>query len=106
MSTASKIEAAYRVFKPRGDIAWQRRAMCIGEDSDIFFPEHYAGPQGEKAVSIAKEICNTCEVKSECLAYAMRNKEAYGIWGGTTPRERGMKPKTYRPREHPERKKD
>lgn len=37
----------------------------------------------------ALTICKTiCPVKDECLAYALKNEERHGTWGGTTPRQR------------------
>lgn len=35
----------------------------------------------------AKEICDQCFVRDDCLGWALRNKP-HGIWGGTTERER------------------
>lgn len=37
----------------------------------------------------AAEMCAGCHVVEQCLAYAMANEERYGIWGATTPRQRG-----------------
>ena len=36
----------------------------------------------------AKRICAQCTVKSECLEYALKNDERFGIWGGLSERER------------------
>jgi Transcription factor WhiB len=36
----------------------------------------------------AKLICQTCPVIAECLAFALSNRENYGVWGGTTGRTR------------------
>ncbi|MDQ6659189.1 MAG: WhiB family transcriptional regulator, partial [Actinomycetota bacterium] len=33
-------------------------------------------------------ICTGCEVRSECLSYALSNDERFGIWGGLSERER------------------
>ena len=33
-------------------------------------------------------ICTSCEVKAECLDYALDNDERFGIWGGLSERER------------------
>lgn len=50
----------------------------------IFFPEE----PGRGAPKEAKLVCAGCNVKAECLAYALRNNERDGIWGGLTDRER------------------
>ena len=61
---------------------WQERANCLGVDPDLFFPERGASTREAKAV------CGGCEVRIECLEYALRNGEKFGIWGGMSERER------------------
>lgn len=36
----------------------------------------------------AKRICAACPVSAECLDFAQRHLEKFGIWGGLTERER------------------
>lgn len=63
---------------------WKMGAACLGVDPDLFFPE-----RGENADNAeAKRICRSCPVQVECLDYALENREIYGIWGGTSERER------------------
>lgn len=60
-----------------------KKAACKGhEPQDDFFPD-----RGSSTV-IAKAICRTCPVISECLEYAVERKERFGIWGGKSERER------------------
>ena len=33
-------------------------------------------------------ICTSCEVRAQCLEYALENDERFGIWGGLSERER------------------
>jgi hypothetical protein len=35
-------------------------------------------------------VCEGCTVRAECLAYALEDEDAFawGVWGGTSPRER------------------
>jgi len=33
-------------------------------------------------------VCRTCEVRAECLEYALENDERFGSWGGLSERER------------------
>ena len=61
---------------------WQDRALCAQTDPEAFFPEK-GGSTRE-----AKRICQGCEVRSECLEYALSNDERFGIWGGLSERER------------------
>ncbi len=63
-------------------LAWQDFANCRGADVDIFFPDRGASTRG------AKEICAACQVRSECLDYAVTRGEKFGIWGGLSERER------------------
>jgi WhiB family redox-sensing transcriptional regulator len=64
------------------DQGWQERALCAETDPEAFFPEK-GGSTRE-----AKKICTGCEVRSECLDYALGNDERFGIWGGLSERER------------------
>lgn len=64
------------------DQSWQERALCAETDPEAFFPEK-GGSTRE-----AKKICTGCEVKLECLEYALGNDERFGIWGGLSERER------------------
>ena len=64
------------------DESWQDRALCAQTDPEAFFPEK-GGSTRE-----AKKICTGCEVKAECLEYALANDERFGIWGGLSERER------------------
>lgn len=64
------------------ELAWQMDAPCAQTDPEIFFPED------KQDVRLAKTICRTCPVTAQCLAFAMENSETFGVWGGTTARER------------------
>ena len=59
-----------------GDRSWQTRANCMGVDPDLFFPERGASTKE------AKGVCRGCEVRLECLEYALQNGEMFGSWGG------------------------
>jgi WhiB family redox-sensing transcriptional regulator len=61
---------------------WQERALCSQTDPEAFFPEK-GGSTRE-----AKRICSRCDVKADCLEYALGHDERFGIWGGLSERER------------------
>ncbi|GAA4980009.1 WhiB family transcriptional regulator [Kineococcus glutinatus] len=61
---------------------WQELALCAQTDPEAFFPEK-GGSTRE-----AKRVCGSCEVRAECLEYALANDERFGIWGGLSERER------------------
>ncbi|MBT1018598.1 WhiB family transcriptional regulator [Canibacter sp. lx-72] len=65
-----------------GALSWQQRALCAETDPEAFFPEK-GGSTRE-----AKKICQQCEVRAECLEYALQSDERFGIWGGLSERER------------------
>ncbi|WP_309132526.1 WhiB family transcriptional regulator [Brevibacterium sp.] len=65
-----------------GELSWQDQALCAQTDPEAFFPEK-GGSTRE-----AKRVCGSCEVRSECLEYALANDERFGIWGGMSERER------------------
>jgi WhiB family redox-sensing transcriptional regulator len=70
------------LFDMNEEQEWQDRALCAQTDPEAFFPEK-GGSTRE-----AKRICQVCEVRSECLEYALGNDERFGIWGGLSERER------------------
>jgi WhiB family redox-sensing transcriptional regulator len=53
---------------------------CAAEP-DVFFvrddPDH-----------VARRLCRHCPVRDACLAFALRNREEFGVWGGLTHRGR------------------
>jgi WhiB family redox-sensing transcriptional regulator len=63
-------------------VEWQANARCAEVDPEIFFPERGGSSKAARAV------CAQCEVRDKCLEYALNNKEQFGIWGGTSERER------------------
>ncbi|CAN5260115.1 MAG: WhiB family transcriptional regulator [Euzebyales bacterium] len=64
------------------ELPWARKAKCLQAEPDTFFPEK-GGSTRE-----AKRICMLCDVREECLSYALANDERFGIWGGLSERER------------------
>lgn len=59
----------------------------IYESNTDLYVENYAN-RGVTPTQAAK-LCDGCHVIDECLAFALANEEKYGVWGGTTPRQRG-----------------
>jgi len=66
---------------------WVHRARCKDEDPELFFP---IGTTGPAAVQIerAKAICVRCDVRAECLEWAMSTAQDAGVWGGLSEEER------------------
>ncbi len=65
-----------------GELGWQTQALCAQTDPEAFFPEKGGSTRD------AKKVCGSCAVRAECLAYALKNDERFGIWGGMSERER------------------
>ncbi|GHE84926.1 transcriptional regulator WhiB [Streptomyces spiralis] len=66
---------------------WREHGACRFEDPELFFP------LGDGVLSLrqteqARAVCRRCPVLRECLAFALRNSEYDGVWGGMTAGER------------------
>lgn len=70
------------IFGLPEETSWQERALCSQTDPEAFFPEKGGSTRD------AKKICSGCEVRAECLEYALEHDERFGIWGGLSERER------------------
>ncbi|MGV0834468.1 WhiB family transcriptional regulator [Mycolicibacterium thermoresistibile] len=79
---SEEIDLASATIDEPADEQWQERALCAQTDPEAFFPEK-GGSTRE-----AKRICMGCEVRDECLEYALAHDERFGIWGGLSERER------------------
>lgn len=72
-----------------GDLDWQEFAACDGSDMGLFF-----GPDGERVEereareAKAKEICDGCPVRTDCLTHSLTAPEKSGVWGGLNEDER------------------
>jgi len=66
---------------------WREHAACRHCNPDLFFPAGTTGAAVHE-IAAAKAVCAECPVQSQCLRFARRTGQAYGIWGGTTEDER------------------
>lgn len=62
------------------DLSWMNEAACRNEPPDIFFPE-----RGE-TLAPARAICANCPSFDPCYERGLREK--FGVWAGTSERER------------------
>jgi hypothetical protein len=58
--------------------AWRGKALCRGLDPDLFYPVDV----DDAAMPV--RVCRRCPVRVACF----REREPWGIWGGTTEWER------------------
>ncbi len=61
---------------------WMTAARCRDRDPEQFFVR--GASQSRRAI----RMCERCPVREECLDYAISNEIEFGIWGGTTERQR------------------
>lgn len=64
------------------ELHWQESALCAQTDPDVFFPEKGG------STAPATSICKRCEVRADCLEYAISNDIRHGIWGGMSDNDR------------------
>lgn len=66
---------------------WRSLSACRDTDPELFFPLSAWGP-GQAQIASAKAICASCQVRSDCLQFALRSGQEFGVWGGTSEDER------------------
>ncbi|MTV26030.1 WhiB family transcriptional regulator [Nitriliruptoraceae bacterium ZYF776] len=66
---------------------WRTNAACTDEDPELFFPIGTTGPAVEQA-DAAKRVCARCDVREQCLEFALAANQDAGVWGGLTEDER------------------
>lgn len=81
----------------RTDATWPRGAACSypSVDRENFYPPG-VGPWSSAAErqqvidqrDAARKVCAECPVRTACLATALARREQWGIWAGTTGKQR------------------
>lgn len=61
---------------------WHLQGLCAQTDPEAFFQEK-GGSSRE-----ARRICKGCPVRDECLEFALKNDERFGVWGGMSAQDR------------------
>lgn len=68
---------------------WMGSALCAQVGGDLWYPDKAGMADYEQSFAQrAKRVCSLCDVRADCLAYALENDERDGIWGGLTPNAR------------------
>ena len=74
-----------QIVMSQADLAaleWRDGALCAQVDPEIFYVEKGG------STAAAKRTCRACDVRAECLEYALEHNEKWGVWGGMSERER------------------
>lgn len=67
---------------------WRKKAACRDEDPELFFPIGDSTFAAQHQIREALAVCGGCEVRQECLLWAIDNNCAFGVWGGVDEDER------------------
>jgi WhiB family redox-sensing transcriptional regulator len=70
---------------------WAERAACRDVNTNLFYPivNSGAGKNAKDTVEAAAiRVCAGCEVRLECLTWAIEHNEKHGVWGGMGEAER------------------
>ena len=87
VSTATDQSSVFPTRESMEPKMWRGDAACRDTDPDLFFPVGQTGP-AIAHIENAKAVCQTCDVRVECLEYALMTNQDAGIWGGLTEDER------------------
>jgi WhiB family redox-sensing transcriptional regulator len=68
-------------------VDWRHRSACLDEDPELFFPIGNTGP-AILQIEEAKQVCRRCEVREQCLSWALEAGQDHGVWGGLSEDER------------------
>ncbi len=63
-------------------VPWEEQARCNQYDPEIFFDPR------ARSERKAKSVCSRCEVREDCLAFALSSRTEFGVWGGLNGKER------------------
>ena len=86
-SSENPLAELWGLFKRDDDVS-----LCSQTDPEAFFPEKGGSTRD------AKRVCAQCEVREQCLKWAIDHDERFGIWGGMSERERRRYKKEHKER--------
>jgi WhiB family redox-sensing transcriptional regulator len=65
---------------------WMEQASCQYVDPELFYQDD--GQLSQRKAEAAVKVCRHCPVIMDCLRWAFRTDDQFGVLGGMTPRER------------------
>lgn len=68
---------------------WRSKGLCRTEnhDPELWFPVGNSGPALRQTAD-ATAICKRCPVITDCLTWALDERQEHGVWGGKSENER------------------
>jgi WhiB family redox-sensing transcriptional regulator len=66
----------------RRQLDWAEDVPCLNMTSEMYNP--YQAAQ----LRATKKFCSNCDAKYDCLVMALVTEETFGVWGGTTEKDR------------------
>lgn len=69
------------------DYTWRVNANCKDIDPELFFPIGNTG-EAMRILVRARAVCADCNVRTQCLEFALATNQDCGVWGGTSEDER------------------
>lgn len=89
--TQESMSSAVGYYSGSGSPGWYALAACANKPMHWFFG-HDEDSQRPKLniaeLERARKVCFSCPVQEECLSWALEHHEEFGVWGGTTGRDR------------------
>lgn len=70
---------------------WHAQARCLGTSDTLFFGTNEPDvrpPYTLGDIKRARLLCADCPVARQCLSTALSNREEYGVWAGSTRKQR------------------
>jgi WhiB family transcriptional regulator, redox-sensing transcriptional regulator len=70
-------------------VEWSNQAACLSAVADREERLRLGGGALDD-VAMAKAICGTCSVLTQCRDYALATRQPFGVWGGLDEDERRL----------------
>lgn len=80
MTSVRRTSARDRGIPP---VAMRPDIACSPADTPLFFSDEESGD-----TTAAVALCRRCPHRAECLRWAMKTHQQYGVWGGMTANAR------------------
>ena len=80
--TAAELKSDYIVSLYWAKTRWEALTACRINNADMF------PVRNDKQRAVADKVCSQCDYNTECLLIGIAHDNKYGVWGGTSEKER------------------